>query len=356
MRRQGAHRAVLLSHLARWCEQIDCSPRPAPSWCNLDAVAPLVDELDGRRLIDAERVPGQPAGLHQLRVGVRASEGVAIDHPSICNFVKVAAETYRIRPEDRVYQGMALAFDFAVERSVPWSAGLMLVPRSPALGLLGPALAEFVNAHRVTALCTARGARHPDPAGLPGLRSLLVCGRTGRPGQLRRWCRPGRRFLNVYGPTEATVTATPVGGSAQVGPVTIGIPPGRRTAPWSRPSDLRRALPHGCQRSGSPGSGWPAATSTTTTLTEQVFIRDFLGSPATCRGVIYRTGDLGRVNANGEPRSTRRVDGRDREHDRYGPGTALAPPPPPRSPPGSQAVASRRPRPSWRKIGGTVLA
>jgi non-ribosomal peptide synthetase component F len=61
-------------------------------------------------------------------------KGVAIEHASICNFVQVAAEIYGITAEDRVYQGMTIAFDFSVEEIwVPWPA-----PRS-SRGQLVPA-------------------------------------------------------------------------------------------------------------------------------------------------------------------------------------------------------------------------
>jgi len=44
---------------------------------------------------------------------------------------------------------------------------------------------------------------------LPDLRFLLMCGKGRTPGaESGRWLRPGRRFLNVWGPTEATVTTT----------------------------------------------------------------------------------------------------------------------------------------------------
>src|SRR2546423_25772 len=33
-------------------------------------------------------------------------KGVAVEHSSICNFVRVAAEVYGIRADDRVYQGL----------------------------------------------------------------------------------------------------------------------------------------------------------------------------------------------------------------------------------------------------------
>ena len=49
--------------------------------------------------------------------------------PSICNFVRVAGEVYGYRDDDRVYQGMTIAFDFSVEELwVPLIAGATLVP------------------------------------------------------------------------------------------------------------------------------------------------------------------------------------------------------------------------------------
>ena len=52
---------------------------------------------------------------------------------------------------------------------------------------------------------------------------LYVGGEACPAGLVERWSRPGRRMLNTYGPTEATVTAT--WGELFPGkPVTIGRP------------------------------------------------------------------------------------------------------------------------------------
>lgn len=49
---------------------------------------------------------------------------MAVSHASICNFVRVAAETYGYSTADRVYQGLTMAFDFAVEETwVPTCQG-----------------------------------------------------------------------------------------------------------------------------------------------------------------------------------------------------------------------------------------
>ncbi len=73
-------------------------------------------------------------------------KGVAVGHPSICNFVRVAAERYGFEPGDRVYQGMSPAFDFSIEEIwVPLVAGATLVPNTGATSLFGEELADFLE-------------------------------------------------------------------------------------------------------------------------------------------------------------------------------------------------------------------
>jgi non-ribosomal peptide synthetase component F len=119
---------------------------------------------------------------------------------------------------------MTVAFDFSVEEIwVPLLAGATLVPRPGGASLLGHELWEFLEARRVTALCCVPTLLATLEDDLPGLRFLLVSGEACPHDLVVRWHRPGRRFLNVYGPTEATVSAT----WAVVDPdrpVTIGVP------------------------------------------------------------------------------------------------------------------------------------
>ena len=137
-------------------------------------------------------------------------KGVVIEHPSICNFVRVAAELYGIRPGDRVYQGMTIAFDFSVEELwVPLIAGATLVPGKPGASLVGDDLADFLLEQRVTVLCCVPTLLATIEKDLPQLRILLVSGEACPHNLVVRWHRPGRTILNAYGPTEATVTATP---------------------------------------------------------------------------------------------------------------------------------------------------
>jgi non-ribosomal peptide synthetase component F len=83
----------------------------------LDLAARLINEQNPHRLLGAERgIRDGALAYIAYRTGPDGQPtGVAVDHRSICNFVKVAAEMYGIRPWDRVYQGVPIAFDVSVE-------------------------------------------------------------------------------------------------------------------------------------------------------------------------------------------------------------------------------------------------
>ncbi len=143
---------------------------------------------------------------------------------------------------------------------------------------------------------------------LPALRFLLVSGEACPHDLIVRWHRPGRRFLNVYGPTEATVSAT----WAVVDPdrpVTIGVPLPTYSTVILDPDDPGRALPHGeVGEIGIAGVGLAKGYVNRDDLTAAAFVPDFLGVPGNVSGRIYRTGDLGRVTADGEIEYLGRID------------------------------------------------
>lgn len=128
---------------------------------------------------------------------------------------------------------------------------------------------------------------------MPGLRSILVGGEAC-PGEIvARWARPGRRMLNTYGPTEATVTA--IWCELLPGrPVTIGVPLPTYTVRLIAP-EAESVVEVGEGEVGEIALGGPGVA------------RGYVGRPdLTARkfldtgdGRLYRTGDLGRVVADG---------------------------------------------------------
>src|SRR5580658_2515986 len=235
-------------------------------------------------------------------------KGVAISQASVCNFVRVAAEVYGLTPGDRVYQGLTIAFDFSVEEIwIAWNVGTTLVPKPSGVSLLGPDLDAFLRERRVTALCCVPTLLATLERDLPDLRFLLVSGESCSQDLVTAWCRPGRRFLNVYGPTEATVTATWTLMHPDR-PVTIGVPLPTYSIVILDP-DSARALPPGeVGEIGIAGIGLADGYLNRADLTERAFVSNFLDLPGNPFSRIYRTGDLGRVNDDGEIEFLGRVD------------------------------------------------
>ena len=235
-------------------------------------------------------------------------KGVVVEHPSICNFVRVAAERYGFVPGDRVYQGMTIAFDFSVEEIwVPLMAGATLVPGTPGVTLLADELADFLRDRRVTCLCCCPTLLATIETELPQLRILLVGGEACPHNLVVRWHRAGRTILNSYGPTEATVTATLTELTPDK-PVTIGLPlpsysivvldpASDQAAPWGKLGEI-----------GIAGIGLAAGYLNRDDLTQRKFIADFLAIPNNPSKLIYRTGDLGRFNEDGEIEYHGRID------------------------------------------------
>ena len=235
-------------------------------------------------------------------------KGVAIEHASICNFVRVAADVYGLQPSDRVYQGMTLAFDFSVEELwVPLIAGATLVPARSDTTLVGQDLANFLIAREVTGLACVPTLLATIDADLPKLRFLLVSGEACPYDLVVRWHRPGRRMLNAYGPTEATVTCSWTELHPEK-PVTIGIPLPTYTMMILSP-DATSELPNGeIGEIGVAGIGLALGYVNRDDLTAAAFVPDQLGIADNPSGRIYKTGDLGRINAAGEIEYHGRID------------------------------------------------
>ena len=235
-------------------------------------------------------------------------KGVLVEHPSICNFVRVASELYGFAVGDRVFQGMSIAFDFSVEEIwVPLMAGATLVPAPPGGTLVGEELGEFLRTRRVTGMACCPTLLATIEEDLPGLRILLVGGEACPQNLVQRWARPGRSMLNTYGPTEATVTASLVELKPSR-PVTIGRPLPTYSMVILDPAEQRALEPGELGEIGIAGIGLARGYRNRDDLTAKKFIPDFLGLKNNPSKRIYRTGDLGRLNRDGEIEYCGRID------------------------------------------------
>jgi non-ribosomal peptide synthetase-like protein len=281
-----------------------------PTVLCVDEASPAIDGQAGSRLDEADA--GKPVSELCYIIYTSGStgrpKGVPIEHAGICNFVRVAAEIYGYKSTDRVYQGLTIAFDFAVEEIwVPLVVGATLLPNQTGSSLLGDDLAAFLRSRKATAMCCVPTLLATIDETLPDLRLLIVSGEACPRDLIARWDHPQRTILNAYGPTEATVTATlatPKAGD----PVTIGRPLPTYSIVILVPG-AEQALPFGeTGEIGIAGIGVAQGYLNREEQTRQAFIRDFIGIPNNPSGRIYRTGDLGRVNERGEIEYLGRID------------------------------------------------
>jgi non-ribosomal peptide synthetase-like protein len=233
-------------------------------------------------------------------------KGVAINQSSICNFISVCTPIYGVTAEDRVYQGMTIAFDFSIEEIWPtFAAGATLVPGPTDHRRLGSGLADFLNEQGITILCCVPTLLATVDREAPALRTLIVGGEACPADLVKRWSKPDRRILNTYGPTETTVTATYTE-LLPNRPVTIGKPLPTYTVHIL--DEQLRAVPTGelgeiCIGGVGVAQGYVNRRE----LTANRFVPDRF-TPDRPEARIYRTGDLGRLLDNGEIEFAGRID------------------------------------------------
>jgi surfactin family lipopeptide synthetase A len=166
-------------------------------------------------------------------------KGVMIQHQGVVNHATASAQSFELTPADRVLQFSSMGFDIFVEEVFPTLlSGATLVLRSDEVALSIRAFCQFAQRHSITVLDIPTAFWHELVNGLGLLQKTLpACVRLVVVGgekasrsvyqQWRQLTRPQVRWLNTYGPTEATVTTTlfdPVqeGFDPEVGEIPIG--------------------------------------------------------------------------------------------------------------------------------------
>lgn len=162
--------------------------------------------------------PSDPAYVIYTSGSTGEPKGVVISHRAAASFVAAATSTLELVEQDRVLQFMSLSFDASIEEIFPTLAvGATVVFRESDM----PSAAEFVEVlarDRVSIATLPAAFWHhwvdalPKETILPDtLRLVVVGGERIRWGAYRKWraiAGERVRWLNAYGPTEATVMAT----------------------------------------------------------------------------------------------------------------------------------------------------
>ena len=214
----------------------------------LDADWPLIAPESAANVVSEVR-PQHLAYVIYTSGSTGRPKGTLLEHRNLCNFTMVALEQFAITPESRVLQFASFSFDASVSEIVMALCGgarLVLARRDT---LASPeALAELLRREQITTVTlppSMLAALAPDH--LPALTTVVSAGESCAWEVAERWAE-GRRFLNGYGPTEATVgtsyylykgrradaATVPIGGpvsnaqmyvlDARQQPVPVGVP------------------------------------------------------------------------------------------------------------------------------------
>ncbi|MFN8517206.1 MAG: AMP-binding protein [Chloroflexia bacterium] len=175
-------------------------------------------------------------------------KGVLVPQRALVNHNLAIGHTYGLQPGDRVLQFASPSFDVAAEEIFPtWATGATVVAAPEAALHSVGALLDFAERESLTVLNLPTPYWHEwvnqlerGAASLPASVRLVVVGSdTARPDRLAAWQRlvgDRVRWVNAYGPTEATITTT------IYAPTSAEIEPQARTVPVRSPDRQRRSI------------------------------------------------------------------------------------------------------------------
>jgi amino acid adenylation domain-containing protein len=265
------------------------------------------DQLAGDDLEAAGVTPASVAYVLYTSGSTGQPKGVVVEHRHAVNSLHGMIEQWGIGPADAVLQFASIAFDASVmDMFMPLLAGarVVLVPgqtlHSP------PRLAALIRDAGVTFACLPPAVLDLLPPGrYPDLRILMSGGDQLPPELARRWISPGRRLVNAYGPTEATVNATYAElDAATPMPPPIGFPAQRNYQAYVLDQHLN-PVPAGVTGELHIGGASVARGY----LNRPDLTRDrFIPDPFVPGGRLYKTGDLARRRRDGSLAFAGRID------------------------------------------------
>jgi amino acid adenylation domain-containing protein len=264
--------------------------------------------------------PGDLAYVLYTSGSTGQPKGVMVEHRNVVNLVRHHVGACAIDGRDTVLQFASIGFDTSVTEIFPaLAAGARVVLRPPHLVTPDDGFAAFLAAHGVTIadLPTAFWHGWADEVArgrsLPGgaLRLVIVGGEKAEQRALRAWLgaplAAAPRWLNTYGPTEATIYATAEayrhGDSAPAHEIPIGRPVAN-TRIYVLDRHLEPVPPGVAGEIHIAGAGVARGYLNRPELSAERFLAD----PFQPCARMYKTGDLGSWQADGTLRYLARND------------------------------------------------
>lgn len=224
-------------------------------------------------------------------------KGVLIEHGGLYNMIREQIRLFGVCPQSRVMQFASFSFDASVsEIFTALAAGATLCLPPEEILVPGPPFVEWLREQAISVATLPPSVLAVLPTtDLPALTTVVAAGEELRADVVARWA--GRRFLNAYGPTEATVCTT----------IAECMPEGGRPSIGSPIAHVRVALLDSSLRPvpiGIPGElyiggvGLARGYLNRPELSAERFIADPLTTTPGVR--LYRSGDIGRQRPDGE--------------------------------------------------------
>ncbi|MGW3040582.1 amino acid adenylation domain-containing protein [Kitasatospora sp. NPDC001159] len=261
--------------------------------------AVVIDEVDlsaGPDAVPPPVGPGDAAYVIYTSGSTGIPKGVVVTHAGLGNLAAAQIDRFAVSPSSRVLKFAALGFDATVSEvlmALLSGATLVMAPEQdlPPRVSLAEALERWDATH-VTVPPSVLATADVLPA---GLETVVVAGEACPPGLADRWSE-GRRLINAYGPTEATVCAA----------MSMPLTAGQDVVPIGKPivgsrchilDAFLRPLPPGI--TGElyvTGIGLARGYLGRAALTAERFVAD----PFAAGERMYRTGDLACLTSGGE--------------------------------------------------------